>query len=280
MEQQSRLLKIGVGAATLLVSGLLVGFTGVMAGKPAGGAMKSPPFVLGPMVFVSNRFNIISGTPNGNEIWTMDANGTNPVRLTTNTVAEWEPQWSPDRTKIAFTRTNFGIDNAEIYVMDADGTNQVNLTDHPATDFGCSWSPSGLQIAFSSDRDGNREIYVMNADGTNVQRLTNNAAIDLMDAWSPDGTKIAFTSTRTGGYDIYTMNANGSGLKRLTNNPADEFEPAWSPDGTKMVYYRRHEFENLEIYIMKADGKQQTRLTNNYPYLDADPSWKPLPPLP
>ena len=38
---------------------------------------------------------------------------------------------------------------------------------------------------------------------------------------------------------------------------------------------RRHDVENHEIYITNADGKQQTRLTNNYPFMDGDPSWKP-----
>lgn len=88
--------------------------------------------------------------------------------------------------------------------------------------------------------------------------------------------KIAFTSYRTGNSDVYLMNAaGGSGLRRLTTNPDEEHEPAFSPDGTKIVYYRRHDVDNYEVYIMNADAKQQARLTNNYPFLDVDPTWKP-----
>ncbi|MEO7453575.1 MAG: DUF5050 domain-containing protein [Fimbriimonadales bacterium] len=317
------------GVATLMVSGVMVGFTRESPGKPIGAGMKPTPLVLGPMIFVSNRSGIISGTPNGNEIWTMNANGTTPVRLTNNTTAEWEPHWNPDGTKIAFT-SNLAVNwipwdgNWDVYTMDPDGSNVTNLTDSPSYDFGSTWSPDGSKIAFATDRDGNLEIYVMNSDGSNpvnltnngasdghsawspdgskiafssnrdgndeiyvmnadgsgvVTRITTNYAIDISPTWSPDGTKIAFSSSRSGAYDIYSMNANGSGLKRLTNNPAEEYEPNWSPDGTMIVYYRRHDgtSNNLEIYTMKADGKQQVRLTNNYPFLDGDPTWKPLP---
>src|SRR3990172_8551369 len=102
MKQQNRSLGLIAGVATLLGSGLIMGFTGGMAGKPAGGATKAPPFALGPIIFVSNRLGIISGTPNGNDIWTMNANGTNPVALTDNDWAEYEPQWNPFGTRIAF----------------------------------------------------------------------------------------------------------------------------------------------------------------------------------
>jgi len=326
MKRQTKLLgSIGVLAA-LMAFGLIVGFTGEMAGKPAGGAMTPPPLALGPIIFVSNRLGIISGTPNGNDIWTMNANGTNPVALTDNDWAEYEPQWNPFGTKIAFTSNREAVlqglsfdANWDVYTMDAGGSGVTNLTNSPSYDFGSTWSPDGSKIAFATDRDGNfeiyvmdqfggnlinltnnsaneghpawspdgskiaffsnrngnDEIYVMNADGSGQTRLTNNSAIDYLPNWSPDSTKIAFTSYRTGNGDIYLMNANGSGLKRLTKDSDGEYEPAWSPDGTKIVYYRGHDVANHEIYIMRADGKQQVRLTNNYPFLDADPTWKP-----
>ena len=88
--------------------------------------------------------------------------------------------WSPDGTKIAFTRTS---PNREIYVMSADGTGQANLTNHAAADDSPSWSPDGTAIAFDSDRDGNLEIYVMNADGTGPVRLTNSPGLDIEPAW-------------------------------------------------------------------------------------------------
>lgn len=299
---------IGTGLAALAVPGFIYGFTNAPA----------PPAAQ--LIFVSNRGGIINGTPNGNDIYTMSSNGSGVVRLTNNTSAEWEPHWSPDRTKIAFATNRDG--NYQIYIMNANGSGQVNLTNTSSFDFGPAWSPDGTMIAFSSDRDspgfadvfvmnadgtnpvnltnnlnsadghpvwspdgskivfrsrrdGNSEVYVMNADGSDPVNLTNHPADDLEPSWSPDG-RIGFSSSREGNQKIYVMNADGSNLRRLTNTSVDDYEPSWSPDGSKIVFYRKISGENTEIYTMNASGKgNPTRVTNNYPYLDSDPDWKP-----
>jgi Tol biopolymer transport system component len=161
-----------------------------------------------------------------------DGNGDNPTRLTNNTVLDYQPAWSPDGSKIAFTR---GLDGtAEVYVMDSDGTDPVNLTNSAASDDYPNWSPDGTKIAFRSSRNGNSDIYVMNADGSEQKRLTKKAASDYSPAWSPDGTKIAFTSTRGGDPEIYVMKASRPESRRnrpqnLTKNDVFDSEPDWRP---------------------------------------------------
>jgi Tol biopolymer transport system component len=105
----------------------------------------------------------------------MDADGSNIVRLTENEgIADTDPAWSPDGTRIAFFSTR--SDPGQIFVMDADGSNVIPLAhtgeycDEPA------WSPDGARIAFvisAGERPSyQREIFVMDADGRNVTRLT------------------------------------------------------------------------------------------------------------
>ena len=67
-----------------------------------------------------------------NEIYVMNANGTEQTRLTTNPANDDFPAWSPDGLKIAFNSYRDG--NTEIYVMNADGTGQTRLTNNPSYD--------------------------------------------------------------------------------------------------------------------------------------------------
>ncbi|HEX9411696.1 MAG TPA: hypothetical protein VF986_08395 [Actinomycetota bacterium] len=137
------------------------------------------------------------------------------------------------------------------------------------------------KIAFVTDRDGNNEIYVMDADGTNSQNLTRSIRDDQVPAWSPDGKRIAFVSNREERTDIYVMNSDGSDATRLTRGPPIEGSPAWSRDG-KWIAFTRSDLSsdlqvNVELWVMRADGRDQRRITPSGESVDPDshPSWSP-----
>ena len=208
----------------------------------------------------------------GNEqIYVMNADGSNQTNVSDNATDDSDPSFSPDGSKIAFVSNRDG--NDEIYVMNVDGSDQTRLTNDAASDLQPSFSPDGSEIAFISNRDGNYEIYVMDADGMNQTNLSNNAADDFGPSFSPDGSKIAFYSFRNVNFEIYVMDANGMNQTNLTNNAARDVEPSFSPDGSKIAFQSVRD-GNDEIYVMNADGSNQTRLTNN-PAFDAAPSFSP-----
>jgi Tol biopolymer transport system component len=195
------------------------------------------------------------------EIYIMNADGSNVTQLTSNSVDDWAPVWSPDGSKIAFTHEVDG--DLEIYVMNSNGSDTTRLTNSSGVDDNPAWSSDGSQIAFDSERSGNyTEIYIMNIDGTNQTVITNNQS-DYSPAWSPDGSRIAFYSDRDLNDEIYTMDPDGSNPQRLTNNSERDATPDWHPNGSKIVFASKRGTVFTTIYVMDADGSNQTKLTNN-----------------
>ena len=233
------------------------------------------------------------------QIFVMDTNGENRVRLTDDPVRANNPTWAPNGRKIAFTSAKHGKDDIYVINVDRDVQGRLiketiiveppnveaqaqdvaatldngaqRLTANPAHDDSPTWSADGKQIAFMSRRDGDREIYIMEADGSNQHNLTNNPAQDRDPAFSPNGKSIAFRSNRDGNYEIYVMTSEGRDVSRITDNPAQDARPRWSPDSKKLAY-TNNEHRNSEIYVLDLATGEQQNITKDE-RADASPTW-------
>jgi Tol biopolymer transport system component len=231
------------------------------------------------------------------DIWTMSPNGRNQVNLTASSeAADFLASWRADGKKIAFmsdreTPTNptppgFPGPDFEIFVMDANGSNQTQITFNSLDDEAPAWSPNGKRIVFLRDFDPVRgqadlDILTMRANGADERRLTNSPGVQDFDPdWSPDGRRIAFSSGRDGDDEIYTMKPNGSGVRQVTFNDGPfDANPNWSPDGRKIAFASDRDAVpetpfQVEVYTMRADGRDQTRLTFD-DLSDEFPAWSP-----
>ncbi len=82
------------------------------------------------------------------EVFVMNADGTNPQRLTYNNVFDVDSAWSPDGRSLAFTSTRTG--SWEVFVIELATRTLTQLTGLEGDTGSGSpdWSPDGTQIVF------------------------------------------------------------------------------------------------------------------------------------
>ena len=102
-----------------------------------------------------------------------------------------DPQISPDGSWIAYTITQYSMDdnrsNSDIYLVSADGKQQRRLTRSPKSDAHPRWSADGNFVYFTSTRGGSSQIYRIDVRGGEAQQMTD-LALDVSDfAMSADG---------------------------------------------------------------------------------------------
>lgn len=133
------------------------------------------------------------------------------------------------------------------------------------------FAPAPQKILFTR----NAQLFLMNADGAD-QTLFNVGAYNAYDpTWSPDGSKVAFVCGLEP-IDICTANADGTGFAQLTYDSGFNNEPAWSPDGAKIAFTSYRDGD-ARVYLMNADGSDQTPLEVNHPQMaeTSSPAWSP-----
>jgi Tol biopolymer transport system component/pimeloyl-ACP methyl ester carboxylesterase len=184
------------------------------------------------------------GQPVVHGIFVANKDGSGARRLTTALAGkdafDTESQWSPDGTRIAFTRVKNPKD-AAIFVVNTDGTGLKQLTPYKLDAASPDWSPDGTRIAFNTYWDPHpgksANVYTVHPDGTGMTAITRHRggkAHSFRPSWAPDGTKLVIArfvpKGKRGRLDLFIINPDGSGAKRLTNSKvAFAAQADWGP---------------------------------------------------
>ncbi|HEX2712812.1 MAG TPA: hypothetical protein VHM88_11390 [Candidatus Acidoferrales bacterium] len=163
------------------------------------------------------------------ELFTVEANGGHPRRITYSPGVDTSPAWNPKTSqRVVFVSDRGG--SPHLYLMNPDGSNveKIGLPDMGYV-IDPAWAPNGQLLAFSWRRpSGNFDLYVMDIATRQMVELTRDAGRNERPSWAPDGRHIVFESTRSGTRQIWTMLADGTHLRQLTSQGQNE-SPNWSP---------------------------------------------------
>lgn len=205
-----------------------------------------------------------------NDLWLVDREGGDALRLTSDEGNESNPKFSPDGKWIAFTGQYGG--NSDVYVIPSQGGMPKRLTWHPGADTVQGWTNDG-KVMFQSGRDGQPtrqyrfftvslqgglpdpialpQAYVgeMNADGSAIAYQENRL-------WDPEwrnyrggqAKPISIVSTKT--WDI--VFAPWEGERHLS--------PVWLGD---VVYYISERDYAANVWSYNPETKEHRQLTHH-----------------
>jgi len=177
-------------------------------------------------------------------------------------------------------RLAFGINingNTDVYTALPDGQGLRRLTTDPGFDACAAYSADGRRIAYCSGQGGGTiQIWTMKQNGTDKQQVTHGFGQAIFPDFSPDGNTIAFAAKVVGSStrNIYVIGSDGTGVTQLTNAAGDNSYPAFSPDGSKIIF-TSNRTGTRQVWLMNANGSDQTQLTFDAQPKDQVPDWSP-----
>jgi TolB protein len=114
-----------------------------------------------------------SGRSGPQQIYTVNTDGSDLVRLTNGTGEASNPAWHPDGQHVAFAWTRgYSPGKYNIFVMNVASREYLQLTQGEGVNENPCWSPGGTHIVFGSKRSGSYQIWTMRVDGSDLRQLT------------------------------------------------------------------------------------------------------------
>ena len=189
----------------------------------------------------------------------LDGSGITAVTSLDPGYYSYRASWSPDGTKVVFTRGNADDSYRALCISSVPGGNFTAITQGHQVDYG-SISPDGKKVAYAKstiDSLYNYDVYIANINGSNEQRLTyfgddGGAVMNLQ--WGSDY-KIYFNAAGQHHPEgIYNIDTTGLKLNSLV--PGVDFL-GLSHDGKKILYDLSY-----GLFTCNVDGTNVKKIFN------------------
>ena len=221
-----------------------------------------------------------TSTRDGNrEIYLMNPDGSQQIRLTHNPANDLSPAWAPTGERILFVSDRDGP--RDLYLMDPDGTNVTRLFGKAADRQHPAWAPNGKQIAYTLRKPGEKFISIATIGRQKEERL----AIGTGATWSPDGRELAFLTGAPERRRLSRLNVQTRKQKVVFPRKAIPSligsVPAWAPTDNGIAFSWLHRVplrafgETETIYVVRTDGTGIEQLVAEAGPRVRTPVWSP-----
>ena len=210
------------------------------------------------------------GTNAAGDIWSVAADGSGPVAITSDPSIDWNPVWARDGY-VYFSSNRGGSMN--LWRVRVDENTGTPLERPQAVTTGGGNASQHVSIS----ADGRRLAYVSRVDSRNLQRVAFDPVAGVVrgtgewvtrasraydqPAAASDGRRLAFNSSGKQ-EDIFVANTDGTGLQHLTDDAPKDRAARWSPDGQRIAFYSDRTGA-YEIWTVRPDGSEPQQLTRS-----------------
>ena len=219
-------------------------------------------------------FSSTRGQKDNLDIFVMNADGSDVVRLTNHAAAEMGPVWAHDDKSLFFTGERDG--RAEIYRVWIADKRVERITAGFDRAIMPAVSPDGKYLAYAAQTIIYFQIQLLDLTTGKSQQITTGGG-SCRPSFSPDSKELAFTRIAQEPSRLEAIRENGTRIL-LEDKKLWSYYPEYSPDGRLLAFSvspEHHQGEDWDLAIMDLQKPGQfTRVTVGAGN-DRVPDWKP-----
>ncbi|MCP4545707.1 MAG: hypothetical protein GY835_04460 [bacterium] len=185
-----------------------------------------------------------------------------------------DPAWSPDGSRVAFTRT---LDNFHetLHLVEVDTSRETELTTGVGKIFGLDWTRDGRHIIYGGAEQGDAQLWRLTlADGSRT-RLPCQSEVALRPGLATNADRLVFEGHATDiNIEVLDWRDPDSRTHPIVGSTRSDFRPRFSPSGERLAFISARS-GTRELWVAAVDGSAARQVSHFEGPPIAGLSWSP-----